>query len=90
MVVLVLAEGRNYKEVTVSEAMTPDIVYCLEDDDTEKASHIMADRQIRRLPVLSQEEKLVGIIAIADLATRASEAHSSSEVLERVSSPIQK
>jgi CBS domain-containing protein len=90
MVVRVLAEGRDYKEVTVSETMTPDIVYCLEDDDTKKATQIMADRQIRRLPVLSQEEKLVGIIALADLATRASEAHASSEVLEQVSSPIQK
>lgn len=59
----------------------------LEDDETERASQIMADRQIRRLPVLSQEEKLVGIIALADLATRVSEAHASSEVLEHVSSP---
>ena len=90
MVVRVLAEGRDYKEVTVSEVMTPDIVYCLEDDETDKASQIMADRQIRRLPVLSQEEKLVGIIALADLAIRAREAHASSEVLEHVSSPIQK
>jgi CBS domain-containing protein len=90
MVVRVLAEGRDYKEVTVSEAMTSDIVYCLEDDDTEKASQIMADRQIRRLPVLSLEEKLVGIIALADLATRASEARSSSEVLEQISSPMRK
>ena len=90
MVVRVLAEGRDYKEVTASEAMTPDIVYCLEDDETEKATRIMADRQIRRLPVLSLEEKLVGIIALADLATRTSEAHASSEVLEHIYSPIQK
>ena len=88
MVVRVLAEGRDYKVVPVSEVMTPDIVYCLEDDDTEKASQIMADRQIRRLPVLSREAKLIGIIALADLATRVSEAHSSSEVLGQVSMPI--
>ena len=90
MVVRVLAEGRDYKEVTVSEAMTPDIVYCLEDDETEKASQIMADRQIRRLPVLSLEEKLVGIIALADLATRTSKARASSEVLEQISHPMRK
>jgi CBS domain-containing protein len=87
LVVRVLAEGRDHKEVTVSEAMSPDIVYCFEDDDTEKASQIMADRQIRRLPILSREEKLVGIIALADLATRGSEAPSSCEVLEQVSGP---
>lgn len=90
LVVRVLAEGRDHKEVAVSEVMTPDIVYCLEDDETAKASQIMADRQIRRLPVLSFEEKLVGIITLADLATRVSEGRSSSEVLEQVSSPMRK
>jgi len=88
LVVRVLAEGRDHKEVTVNEAMSPDIVYCFEDDDTDKASKIMADRQIRRLPILSGEEKLVGIISLADLATRGSERQSSCEVLEQVSSPM--
>lgn len=87
MVVRVLAEGRDYKDVTVSEAMTPDIVYCFEDDDTEKASQMMADRQIRRLPILSRDEKLTGIVALADLATRGSETQTSRQVLEQVSSP---
>lgn len=66
LVVRVVAEGRDQKEVTVREVMSPDIVYCSEDDDTEKAARMMADRQIRRLPILSREEKLVGIIALAD------------------------
>lgn len=88
LVVRVVAEGRDQKEVTVREVMSPDIVYCSEDDDTEKAARMMADRQIRRLPILSREEKLVGIIALADLATRGNEARSSCEVLEQVSKPI--
>ena len=87
LVVRVVAEGRDHREVSVSEVMSPDIVYCFEDDDTEKAARILADRQIRRLPILSREEELVGIVALADLATRGTEVRSSCKVLEQVSKP---
>ncbi len=70
LVTRVVAEGRNPKIVQVSKAMTPEIVYCFEDDDLEKAAQLMAHRQIRRLPILWSAKKLVGIVTLGDLAVQ--------------------
>jgi CBS domain-containing protein len=67
LVVRILAQGRNPKTVPVSKAMSPDVVFCFEDDDIDKASQLMVERQIRRLPVLSSAKKLVGIVTWDDL-----------------------
>lgn len=87
LVIRVLAEGRNPKVVPVSKAMSSGVVYCFEDDDIEKASHLMAQRQIRRLPILSSANKLVGIVTLGDLAVHGENPQRSSNVLEQVSSP---
>jgi CBS domain-containing protein len=67
LVVRILAQGRNPKTVPVSKAMSPDVVFCFEDDDIDKASQLMVERHIRRLPVLSSAKKLVGIVTWDDL-----------------------
>ena len=53
---------------TVSELMTPTIEVCYDDDSIDEVARCMAKWQIRRLPVLSRDKNLVGIIAVADLA----------------------
>jgi CBS domain-containing protein len=55
-------------ETPVSEVMTEDLVWCSEDDDTQEVLGRMADRQIRRIPVIDANRKLVGIVALGDLA----------------------
>jgi CBS domain-containing protein len=55
-------------ETPVSEVMTEDLVWCNEDDDTQEVLGRMADRQIRRIPVIDANRKLVGIVALGDLA----------------------
>ena len=87
LVIRVVAEGRNPQTASVSKAMTPDVVFCFEDDDIEKASQLMAQRQIRRLPVLSSAKKLVGIVALGDLAVHAENLQMSGHVLGQVSTP---
>jgi CBS domain-containing protein len=87
LVVRVMAERRDPKAVRVGEAMTPEVIFCLEDDDAEKAAHLMAQKQIRRLPVLSKDKKLVGIVSLGDLAVNSCDRQTSGEVLERVSQP---
>ncbi|MFA5940588.1 MAG: CBS domain-containing protein [Sinimarinibacterium sp.] len=68
IVVRGLCEGRGPTS-KLREVMTPGIHYCYEDDDTEDVARIMAETQIRRLPVISKKNKrLVGIVAIGDLA----------------------
>jgi CBS-domain-containing membrane protein len=71
----------------VGEAMTPSVVYCFEDDDVEQAAAVMAGQQIRRLPVLDRNRKLVGIVSVGDIAVHTQDHQLSGNVLEEVSQP---
>lgn len=62
-----VAKGRT-PDTPVRDVMTADVKYCFEDEEIEKVARNMADIQVRRLPVVNREKRLVGIIAIADLA----------------------
>jgi CBS domain-containing protein len=55
--------------VKVSEVMTPDVKYCFCDQEVAEVSDNMADIQIRRLPVVDRNKRLVGIVALGDIAT---------------------
>jgi CBS domain-containing protein len=55
-----VAEGRDPKITTVEEVMTPEVAYFFEDQDIEEAERVMEKHQIRRLPVLNREQRLVG------------------------------
>jgi CBS domain-containing protein len=83
------AEGLDPITATVSEAMTTDTVYCYADDDITKAARIMEDRQIRRLPVINQDNQLVGVISLGDLAVQGGDERLAGEVLERISEPAE-
>jgi CBS domain-containing protein len=87
LVVRVLAATRDPKAMLVGEAMTPSVVYCFEDDDVEHAAAVMAGQQIRRLPVLDKNRKLVGIVSVGDIAVHTQDHHLSGKVLEDVSQP---
>ena len=54
-------------DIVVFEVMSEKVCYCFEDDDISEAARIMADRQVKRLPVLNREKRLVGIVALSDL-----------------------
>jgi len=55
-------------ETPVREVMSEEVIWCLEDDDTQEVMAKMADRQVRRIPVIDAQRKLVGIVALGDLA----------------------
>jgi CBS domain-containing protein len=65
-----VAEGRDPKSAKVRDAMSDELVYVFEDAETAEAADLMAQRQIRRLPVLNQDKRLVGVVSLGDLATR--------------------
>jgi CBS-domain-containing membrane protein len=48
--------------------MTPNVKYCYEDEDASHVAENMAALQVRRLPVMNRNKRLVGIVALADLA----------------------
>src|ERR687895_861312 len=62
-----VAAGKG-PDTPVREVMTQDVKYCYEDDDTGDVARNMADIQVRRLPVLTREKRLVGIISLGDMA----------------------
>jgi CBS domain-containing protein len=85
------AQGRDPKTTQVQEVMTPDVIYCFEDQDVEDAANLMEEHQIRRLVILNRDKKLVGIVSLGDLALEADEEDLDDaevgEVLEQVSQP---
>jgi CBS domain-containing protein len=62
-----VAAGRG-PDAPVREVMTADVKYCFEDQDIDQVTRNMADIQVRRLPVLNRNKRLVGIIALGDIA----------------------
>jgi len=55
----------------VREVMSGELRYCFEDEDAAHVARNMGDQQLRRLPVVNRDKRLVGIIALADLVTSA-------------------
>ncbi|MBK3664174.1 CBS domain-containing protein [Bradyrhizobium diazoefficiens] len=62
-----VAMGRG-PDALVRDVMTTDVKYCFEDQDLDEITRNMADIQVRRLPVLNRDKRLVGIIALGDIA----------------------
>ncbi|MFG3595622.1 CBS domain-containing protein [Bradyrhizobium sp. RDI18] len=62
-----MAMGRS-PDAPVRDVMTADVKYCFEDQDIDEVTRNMADIQVRRLPVLTRNKRLVGIIALGDIA----------------------
>jgi CBS domain-containing protein len=78
------ANGRDPKSTTVEEIMTGQIACCFEDQDIEEAERVMEKNQIRRLPVLDHDNRIVGIVSLGDLAIKDDE-NRAGVTLERVS-----
>lgn len=87
IVLKAVAEGKDIGTVTAQEVMTPGVVWCYESQDIEEAARLMEVRQIRRLLVLDENKRLVGILSLGDISTRGSE-ELSGEILERVSEDL--
>jgi CBS domain-containing protein len=68
-----IAEGRG-PDARVADVMSRDVKYCYEDEDTEHVLANMGDIQVRRLPVLSRDKRLVGIVSLGDLALTGARA----------------
>jgi CBS domain-containing protein len=80
-----VAEGKG-PDTPVREVMTDDVKYCFEDDDTGDVARNMADIQVRRLPVLTRDKRLVGIISLGDMAV-AEGASQAGEAVAGISQP---
>lgn len=70
----------------LSTVMSRDACWCYEDDSVDDAADKMRDAQIRRLPVVDRDKKLVGMLSLGDLATKG-DVGEAGETLEQVSEP---
>jgi CBS domain-containing protein len=70
IVLRAVARGKSPAETKVRDAMSPGIKYVFEDESAETAAQSMSRLQVRRLPVLNRNKRLVGVVALGDLAVR--------------------
>jgi len=83
LVVRVLAEGRDPNTTTIGEIASSDLVTVQPDSHLDEALRLMAQNQVRRLPVV-EGDQLVGIVAQSDVA-RAAEEEDTGEVVQQIS-----
>jgi CBS domain-containing protein len=80
-----VAAGLSPGETAVEEVMSADVSWCFDDDDVDDVVETMSRRQIRRIPVVDRAKRLVGIVALGDLATDQEE--DAGRALRRISTP---
>ena len=73
-------------DTPVRELMSDDIICAREDDDIDDVASRMSEAQVRRLPVIDENERLCGIVSLGDLSREADE-DAANEALEGVSEP---
>jgi CBS domain-containing protein len=79
-----VAEGKD-SNAKVREVMSEGITWAYEDDSVEDAARIMSVHQIRRLPVVNRDKRLVGIVALGDFAVESSDLEPAAEALAEIS-----
>ena len=80
----VVAEGKDPASTLVRDVASRDLVTIDPEQDLDEALRLMAEHQVRRLPVVAEDGKLVGVVAQADVA-RQSDDKKTGEVVERIS-----
>lgn len=86
IVVRALADGGDVSKMTARDAMSPGVLYCYSDETVEAVLENMGDQQIRRLPVVNRDKRLVGIVSLGDLAL-SGKRRATGEALKDISQP---
>jgi CBS domain-containing protein len=79
------AQGQDPKTARINDVMSAEVAWCFEDTQAEEAARTMRDKEIRRIPIVDRDKKLVGIVALADLAKSSSSDETKAEGLQGVS-----
>ena len=83
----VVAPERDAGTTQVEDVMTYEIITCRASDDVQKAVDAMAQHQLRRMPVIDDKHRIVGIISQADVATRIDRTEETAEMVKEISQP---
>lgn len=80
-----VAQGKS-PDTTVQEAMSTDIKYCYDDEDIDHVARNMAELELRRMPVVNRDKRLVGVVSLANFAY-SGDKKSSDKLLNGVAAP---
>ncbi|NBD22109.1 CBS domain-containing protein [Aquabacterium fontiphilum] len=83
-----VAQGCANDQACVSDVMTEDVLWCYEDQDVESVLDKMRGQQVRRVPVVDQDKRLVGMLSLGDVAVKAQDADMN-DTLEGISEPAE-
>ena len=86
IVVRAVADAKDVTATTVAEIMTPDVFTVRADDFVFQAIRLMGDKQVRRVPVITETGELGGILSMADIALEMEDEREIAEALEDISS----
>lgn len=82
-----IADGKG-PDTSIRDVMSEEVLYCFDDEDMEAVSSKMAEQQIRRMPVVNRDKRLVGVISLGDVAQGDSDNGSpSAAALSGISKP---
>lgn len=81
-----LAEGRD-GTAKVRDVMSDGVHWAFDDEPVERAAQIMSEYQVRRLPIVNRDKRLVGIVALADLALKEPRVEPTAKALSEISEP---
>ena len=84
--ILGVADGKD-PNTKVRDVMSEGITWAYEDDSVDEAAKIMSEHQIRRLPVVNSDKRLVGIVALGDFAVESSDIEPAADALSEISKP---
>jgi CBS domain-containing protein len=79
-----VAKGTDLSKLTAGDVMTKDVIYCRDTEDLQDAIHIMEDKQIRRIPAIDEDKRMVGMLSLGDVSHAASQ-QIAGEVIKAVS-----
>jgi CBS domain-containing protein len=81
-----VAEGRS-PDTPIRDVMTREVLYCFEDQTVDEVTQNMADKRVRRLPVMNRQKRLVGILSLGDVAQYEQSQDEAGEALGGISQP---
>jgi len=82
-----VAEGMDIQNASIGEIMSSDLHIATPDMSIDEAANIMEEFQIRRLPILNENNMLIGVVSLGDIAVRTKDLEEAGEILEEISEP---
>jgi len=87
IVVRAIAVDLDPRTTQARQIMTPQTVFCYDDQDVREAMKLMKENEVRRVLVLDRDQNLIGIISLGDIAEGVDDPHSTGATLQAVSEP---